>query len=243
MESATPMLKQYQQIKKGYQDCILFFRLGDFYEMFFEDAKIASSILDLVLTSRGSDVTNRIPMCGVPFHAAENYIAKLIKAGQKVAICEQVEDPAQAKGIVKRDVIRVITAGTFFDESSDSRYLFSLSLNSKTIGIAFTDVTNGAIQTNQYHNPHQVIEIISKLPAYECIFPEGAKQEVKEFLSHPLLKSKNMTFSSHWLAYKYFFISQHKVHKFSLLLNLPTPIFEQGGYFFLFLFQFQSFSP
>ena len=196
MESATPMLKQYQHIKKNYQDCILFFRLGDFYEMFFEDAKTASSILDLVLTSRGSDVTTRIPMCGVPFHAAENYIAKLIKAGQKVAICEQVEDPSQAKGIVKRDVIRVVTSGTFFDDATDSRYLLSLSPNGKTWGVAFTDVTTGAIQSNQYNNSHKIIELITKLPFYECIFPEGAKSTVKELLNHPLLKTRNLTLSA-----------------------------------------------
>ncbi len=195
MESATPMLKQYQQIKKNYQDCILFFRLGDFYEMFFDDAKTASAILDLVLTSRGSDASTRIPMCGVPFHAAENYIAKLIKAGQKVAICEQVEDPAQAKGIVKRDVIRVVTAGTFFDDATDSRYLLSISPNGKAIGLAFTDVTNGSIQTNQFTSIHPVIEIISKLPVYECVFPESLKQEIKEILNHPLLKTKGMTLS------------------------------------------------
>lgn len=195
MESATPMLKQYQHIKKNYQDCILFFRLGDFYEMFFDDAKTASSILDLVLTSRGSDVTSRIPMCGVPYHAAENYIAKLIKAGQKVAICEQVEDPAQAKGIVKRDVIRVITSGTFFDDATDSRYLLSLSPNGKTFGVAFTDVTTGAIQTNQYTSPHQIVELVSKLPFYEIIFPEGLKDAIKEFLNHPLLKTKGLTLS------------------------------------------------
>ena len=195
MESATPMLKQYQHIKKNYQDCILFFRLGDFYEMFFEDAKIASSLLDLVLTSRGSDATNRIPMCGVPFHAAENYIARLIKAGQKVAICEQVEDPAQAKGIVRREVIRVVTAGTFFDDATDPRYLLSLSPNGKTMGMAFIDVTTGSIQANQYNSPHQILELISKLPFYECIFPDGSKENVKKFLDHPLVKSKGMTLS------------------------------------------------
>jgi DNA mismatch repair protein MutS len=195
MESATPMLKQYQHIKKNYQDCILFFRLGDFYEMFFDDAKVASSLLDLVLTSRGSDATSRIPMCGVPFHAAENYIAKLIKAGQKVAICEQVEDPAAAKGIVKRDVIRVVTAGTFFDDATDSRYLLSLSPNGKNFGIAFTDVTTGAIQTNQYTGDYQIIELLSKMPFYECIFPESVKDTVKEFFNHPLLKTRGMTLS------------------------------------------------
>ncbi len=113
----TPMIKQYHEIKSRHKDSIVFFRLGDFYEMFFDDAKDASSLLDLVLTSRGQD-SGKIPMCGVPYHSSENYIAKLIKAGRKVAICEQVEDPALAKGLVKRDVIRVISAGTFLDEEN-----------------------------------------------------------------------------------------------------------------------------
>src|SRR3989338_6901976 len=127
METATQMLTQYQKIKSQHRDCILFFRLGDFYEMFFDDAKLGSQVLELVLTSRGKGTANHIPMCGVPYHAAEGYIAKLIKAGHKVAICEQVEDPALAQGIVKRDVIRVITSGTFLDEQShDSRYLLSI---------------------------------------------------------------------------------------------------------------------
>src|SRR5579863_7407583 len=124
------MIKQYRDIKARHQDAILFFRLGDFYEMFFEDAAQASAILDLVLTSRGSDASGKIPMCGVPYHASDNYIAKLIKAGKKVAICEQIEDPALALGLVKRDVIRIISAGTLLDESTDSRYLLALAQGS-----------------------------------------------------------------------------------------------------------------
>jgi len=116
MENLTPMLKQYNSIKKDYADCILFFRLGDFYEMFYDDAKVASQILDLVLTSRSAGKMGKVPMCGLPFHAADSYISRLVKAGYKVAICEQVEDPSKAKGIVKREVIRVITSGTFIDE-------------------------------------------------------------------------------------------------------------------------------
>jgi len=110
------MARQYQEIKALHQDAILFFRLGDFYEMFYEDAELASRELDLTLTGRGKD-DNRMPMCGVPYHAAEGYIAKLIEKGYKVAICEQIEDPKLAKGLVKRDIIRIVTPGTVLDSS------------------------------------------------------------------------------------------------------------------------------
>src|ERR1700722_14746736 len=152
MQAATPMIKQYRDIKARHKDAILFFRLGDFYEMFFEDAAQASSILDLVLTSRGSDASGKIPMCGVPYHSSDNYIAKLIKAGKKVAICEQIEAPALAQGIVKRDVIRIISAGTYLDESIDSRYLLAICAGphaghsqvlEKDFGVAFIDNSGG----------------------------------------------------------------------------------------------------
>src|SRR6185503_15890446 len=115
---STPMLKQYHTIKSLHNDCILLFRLGDFYEMFYEDAKVVAGELDLVLTSRGKGSANHVPMCGFPHHAAEGYIARLIKTGHKVALCDQMEDPALAKGIVRRDVTRVITSGTFLDETT-----------------------------------------------------------------------------------------------------------------------------
>ena len=120
MAELTPMKRQYQEIKQQYGDCLLFFRLGDFYEMFDEDAFTASRELDIALTTRDRNVENpdeRTPMCGIPYHAAETYIAKLIAKGYKVAICEQLEDPALAKGIVKRDVIRIITPGTVMESS------------------------------------------------------------------------------------------------------------------------------
>jgi DNA mismatch repair protein MutS len=192
MESATPMLKQYSEIKARHKDCILFFRLGDFYEMFYEDAQEASRILDLVLTSRGHDGAGKIPMCGVPYHAADGYIAKLIKAGRKVAICEQVEDPALATGIVKRDVIRVISAGTFLDNSTDARYIASLAATGKTFGLAFTDTATGAIQANQLNSIHQTLEILAKLPLYECIYPESQEENVKKLLAHPMLRSRKL---------------------------------------------------
>ena len=115
MAELTPMKRQYLEIKEQYQDCLLLFRLGDFYELFYDDAYVASRDLDIALTTRDRNVENpedRTPMCGVPYHAAETYIAKLIAKGHKVAICEQMEDPALAKGLVKREVIRIITPGT-----------------------------------------------------------------------------------------------------------------------------------
>ena len=108
----SPMMAQYFEVKSKYPDTILFFRVGDFYEMFFDDAKLASSELDLVLTGKDCGQEERAPMCGVPFHSADNYIAKLVSHGHKVAICEQTEDPSKATGLVKRDVIRVMTPGT-----------------------------------------------------------------------------------------------------------------------------------
>ncbi len=197
------MLRQYQKIKSQYQDCILFFRLGDFYEMFYDDAKAASKELDLVLTSRGKGTANNMPMCGVPYHAAENYIAKLIKAGFKVAICEQVEDPAAAKGIVKRDVIRVITSGTFLDEhSTDARYLACLTVDPgkkgtpPCAGLAFIDPATGTIQTNQYNDISRITEFLSRMPITECVYPQGQDETVRKIFKHPLLRIKNICLSA-----------------------------------------------
>jgi DNA mismatch repair protein MutS len=144
----TPMMQQFLDIKTGYKDCILFFRLGDFYEMFFEDALTASKELEITLTGRDCGMTERAPMCGVPFHSAENYINRLITKGYKVAICEQVEDVSQAKGLVRRDVVRVVTPGTLTEGSMlDERknnYLISLHLD-KTCGISIVDVSTGEL--------------------------------------------------------------------------------------------------
>ncbi len=193
MQAPTPMLKQYHEIKARHKDAILFFRLGDFYEMFFEDATQASSILDLVLTSRGTDAAGKIPMCGVPYHSSDNYIAKLIKAGKKVAICEQIEDPAIAQGIVKRDVIRIISAGTYLDESIDSRYLLSLCPGKK-IGVAFIDNSGGTIFANEL-SLHQTVELLAKLPIFECLYPEVQEDAIKELFSHPLVKMRGIALS------------------------------------------------
>lgn len=152
MAEHTPMMKQYLEIKENNADCILFFRLGDFYEMFAEDAKIASKELDLTLTTRDRSKENdedKIPMCGVPYHSSEAYIARLIAKGYKVAICEQLEDPALAKGLVKRDVIRVISPGTVIDssmlEEGRNNYIGSVFSDSSGWGICFCDISTGEV--------------------------------------------------------------------------------------------------
>ena len=153
MAEMTPMMKQYLEIKKEYQDTILMFRLGDFYEMFFEDAKVASRELELVLTGRDCGQAERAPMCGVPFHSVDSYIARLVSRGYKVAICEQTEDPATAKGIVKRDVIRVLTPGTVIESSmldeSKNNFLCSIWLNGNAAGVCFADVSTGELSLTQ----------------------------------------------------------------------------------------------
>ena len=150
----SPMMQQYFEIKNNYQDTILMFRLGDFYEMFFDDAKTASKELELVLTGRDCGEEERAPMCGVPFHSADGYIAKLVSKGYKVAICEQMEDPATAKGIVKRDVIRVVTPGTVIESSmldeSKNNYLASVCASDGSVGMCFIDISTGEVNLTEF---------------------------------------------------------------------------------------------
>ena len=152
-EGLTPMMQQYFLIKEKHQDHIVFFRLGDFYEMFFDDAKIASKELGLTLTGRDCGLSERAPMCGVPYHSCENYIAKLIRGGRKVAICEQVEDPAFAKGVVSREVVRVITPGTVMEEhllqEDSNNFLCSIYFDHTGFGLAFADISTGEVNLIQ----------------------------------------------------------------------------------------------
>lgn len=170
MAEMTPMMKQYLEIKKEYQDTILMFRLGDFYEMFFEDAKTASKELELVLTGRDCGQKERAPMCGVPFHSVDSYIARLVSRGYKVAICEQTEDPATAKGIVKRDVIRVLTPGTVIESSmldeSKNNFLCSIWLNGKSAGVCFADVSTGELNLTQLDSKSVGNEVVNELGRY-----------------------------------------------------------------------------
>ena len=149
MADFSPMMQQYLETKKKYPGCILFYRLGDFYEMFFDDAKLASRELELTLTGRECGQPERAPMCGVPYHAAETYIARLIAKGYKVAICEQMEDPATAKGLVKREIIRVVTPGTVLESSmldeGRNNYLASVCWGDASCCVCFADVSTGEV--------------------------------------------------------------------------------------------------
>ena len=166
----SPMMVQYFQIKAQYEDAILFFRLGDFYEMFFEDAKIASQELDLVLTGRDCGQEERAPMCGVPFHSADSYIAKLVSRGYKVAICEQMEDPATVKGLVKRDVIRIITPGTVIEsnmlDDGSNNYLCAVFTGDKDTGICFADVSTGEFHITVLDGDDVENKLVNQLSTY-----------------------------------------------------------------------------
>ena len=166
----TPMMQQYFEIKDKYREYILMYRLGDFYEMFFEDAKVASAELELTLTGRDCGEAERAPMCGVPYHAVEGYIGKLVGKGYKVAICEQLEDPASAKGIVKRDVIRMITPGTLTESSlldeKKNNYIAAIYVEDGTIGAAFADISTGHISATSFDGEHRMQKLIGELGAY-----------------------------------------------------------------------------
>ena len=174
--ASTPLMKQYNEIKKDYEDSILFFRLGDFYEMFFEDAVKASKELGLTLTSRNKEKDANVPLAGVPYHSASSYITKLVSKGYKVAICEQVEDPKAAKGIVKREVVKVVTPGTVIDvdslDSKSNNYLLSIREADGKIGIAYIDITTGEFKVTE----------IEKEKDYSKLFNELNKIEPKEIL-------------------------------------------------------------
>lgn len=185
--SVTPMMQQYLQIKEEYNDCILFFRLGDFYEMFFDDAITASRELEITLTGKDCGLEERAPMCGVPFHSAQGYVTRLIKKGYKVAICEQVEDPATAKGIVKRDVIRVITPGTADTESigDENNFLASVVMKDDAYGIAFADVTTGEVIVSDGESGFGESTLINLLAAFkpsEIILNSGSAGRCKDIV-------------------------------------------------------------
>lgn len=176
----TPMMQQYMEVKNKYKDCILFYRLGDFYEMFFDDALTASRELELTLTGRDCGLAERAPMCGVPYHAVEGYLDRLIERGYKVAICEQLEDPALAKGLVQRDVIRVVTPGTviesaMLDERSNN-FLLSVCFAGDKAGLAFADVSTGEFFVHQVTDaPHTLADEVTRIGPVELITNDLAK--------------------------------------------------------------------
>ncbi len=198
MAELTPMMKQYFEIKKNYPDTILMFRLGGFYEMFFVEAKKASAELELVLTGRDCGQEERAPMCGVPFHSADSYIARLVARGYKVAICEQLEDPALAKGIVKRDVTRVLTPGTVIEstmlDEGKNNFLAGICCVSDSVGLCFADISTGSVHVTQFESKifqrHVINELGRFMPSEIIINSEVLKAtQVTDFIKSRLQSS------------------------------------------------------
>ncbi len=185
MGQLTPMMAQYVETKEQYKDCILFYRLGDFYEMFFEDAKVASKELEITLTGKDCGLEERAPMCGVPFHAADGYINKLITKGYKVAICEQVEDPKMAKGLVKREVVRIVTPGTNTNinalESDKNNYLMSIVYTCDKFGISLVDISTGDYYLTEVDNERSLLDEINKFMPSEIISNEAINMSGIDF--------------------------------------------------------------
>ncbi|MEO6052080.1 MAG: hypothetical protein ABIP78_12225, partial [Pyrinomonadaceae bacterium] len=192
METATPMLRQYLEIKKLYPGTILFFRLGDFYEMFNEDAIVGSRELEITLTARHKDSPNPIPMCGVPHHAASSYIARLVRKGYRVAICDQTETPTKGVKLVKREVVRVITPGTAIDpqlvEAKDSVYLASVCGSGDKFGAAFLETSSGHFSTTEITGSESWQKICEEIEAYsprELLYPQSLEKLIGQtFGSH-----------------------------------------------------------
>ena len=197
MPEGTPMMLQYHRIKADHPDCILFFRLGDFYEMFNEDAQVASRELELTLTSRDRSLPpeERTPMCGVPYHAAEAYISRLIARGYKVAICEQMEDPATAKGLVEREIIRIITPGTVISEAmleeGKNNFLCAVCLDGDAVGVCFADLSTGEVSCTGFAGPdwrEHLENELSRFSPREALLSPAAGEDVvlKDFLANRL---------------------------------------------------------
>ncbi len=181
----TPMMQQYTRIKSQYPDTLLFFRLGDFYELFGDDAKIAAKVLDITLTSRDRNKENPIPMCGVPYHAVDGYLEKLIKNGFRVAICEQLEDPKTAKGVVKRDVIRVVTPGTYLEADVDENsniYLVGIIEQDGKFGMAIADLSTGEFKVTLIQDPSSFKDELTRIKPAEIIIPNNNSMELSSYL-------------------------------------------------------------
>lgn len=203
-EKLTPMMKQYAAIKAEFQDYILFYRLGDFYEMFFDDAVLAAKVLEITLTARNCGLEEKAPLCGVPYHSAEGYIKKLVEKGYKVAICEQTEDPATAKGLVKREVVRVVTPGTITDpemlQAEENNYIAAFHQIGEQFGFAYCDITTGIFKVTDQLDQHALLDELMKVMPKEIIAAEGAVfSEAIEAMIHQLQLS----------------VSYHRAHAFS----------------------------
>ncbi len=200
MPQLTPMMQQYINLKEKHKDCLLMYRLGDFYELFFEDAILASRELEIVLTGRDCGLEERAPMCGVPHHAVQGYIDKLIKKGYKVAICEQLSDPSQSKGIVDRDVVRIITPGTVTENislnDSDNNYIISLHKNDGIIGYAYADVSTGAFCIGECSDEKGAIPSeLSRIQPSEIIYSQAAENIIRQL--NGIIKEQNIFVSAY----------------------------------------------
>lgn len=227
MADFSPMMQQYFEVKKKYPNTLLFFRLGDFYEMFFDDAKTASRELELTLTGRDCGQEERAPMCGVPFHSAESYIARLVEKGYKVAICEQMEDPSLAKGIVKREVIRVITPGTVIEGSmldeSRNNYICSIYRSRESTGICFADVSTGEMSATEFSdsNPEEIsshiIGELSKFTPREILINSEVLSfnKVADFIKEKLSASLECLDEKDYESSDRVFIKQFGLDKFT----------------------------
>ena len=188
----SPMMQQYMDIKDKYEDCIIFFRLGDFYEMFFDDAILTSRILELTLTGKQAGLEEKVPMCGIPHHAYASYVDELIDKGYKVAICEQLEDPKETKGMVKRDVVQVVTKGTRLDSNLDSKsnnYIANIYDFSYCYGISYADVSTGEVYAILVEGEQDnVIQEITRNGFKEVLVNETIDREIVDTLR------KNMIF-------------------------------------------------
>src|SRR6185295_1960852 len=186
----TPMMRQYLEIKAQHPDAIVLYRMGDFYEMFFDDAKRAAPILEVQLTARQKGGENEAPMCGVPYHALETYLAKLLAAGEKAAICDQVEDAAQAKGLVRREVTRVVTPGTVSDpgllDSKEESLLAAVAWDGEAGGGAFLDVSTGSFFVRRWQTPEEGVEDLALLRPKEVLVESGGR--LPEALAEQLLR-------------------------------------------------------
>ena len=180
----SPMMEHWKKVKEEYPGCIVFYRLGDFYEMFFEDAEKASKILDLTLTGRDCGLEARAPMCGVPFHAADSYIQKLVEAGERVAICEQLSDPKASKGMVDRDVIRVVSAGTVIEnamlDEKRSNYIACACKINGSYALAWADITTGEFAVGEAENTEHLLYALVNLSVAEIICNEELLFETKD---------------------------------------------------------------
>ena len=239
----SPMMQQYYDIKEQYKDCLLMYRLGDFYELFFEDAITTSRELELTLTGRNCGLEERAPMCGVPFHAANSYIAKLVAKGYKVAICEQVEDPKEAKGIVKREVVRIITPGTIdIDEATsanDNLYLASVYITSKSSSIAYADITTGEFTALEIHDNNDNEQLVSELlriaPKEIIYFDEASSDFIdrysKQHLKHISTISMNLILNIH-LVKIYLCHNLMLLHLFHLIYRIKGKLPSHPAHYY-----------